>query len=94
MAREPSIRRGPGNWSTDSWFSMGFDNQKREKKARLVAKGFQNETSPGESCLPDSPTSSKESLRMILVVSLAKNWSIYLDVQAAFLQNILNGQCI
>ena len=53
-------------------------------KARLVARGFE-ETGDIQS---DSPTASKELMRIFLAVVSSKNWEINsLDIKAAFLQS-------
>ena len=54
-------------------------------KARLVARGFgKGEDSP---IRRDSPTSTKESLRLTLVTAASKGWRIgSLDIKSAFLQ--------
>ena len=52
-------------------------------KARLVIQGFQEE----QITRADSPTCSKDNMRLLLAVSLARGWVIHsLDVKAAFLQ--------
>ena len=53
-------------------------------KARLVARGFEEDTS---SIRTDSPTISKECLRLVSAVAVSHQWTIHsLDVTAAFLQ--------
>ena len=55
-------------------------------KARLVARGFEENT---KQLKTDSPTCSKECLRLLLAIISAKSWSIHsLDVKSAFLQGI------
>lgn len=52
-------------------------------KARLVARGFEE---LGET-RSDSPTCSKESIRIMLTIAAAKSWNCNaLDIKAAFLQ--------
>ena len=52
-------------------------------KARLVAKGYEDV----EKTRNDSPTCSKESVRIMLTIGAAKGWSCKsLDIKAAFLQ--------
>ena len=53
-------------------------------KARLVARGFGEANS---TVLTDSPTCSKESLRLIFTICASKPWKIHsLDISTAFLQ--------
>ena len=53
-------------------------------KARLVAKGYQEDT---EEIRKDSPTCSKEHLRILLSLAAAKEWPVRsLDVKSTFLQ--------
>ena len=53
-------------------------------KARLVARGFEEANS---TVLTDSPTCSKESLRLIFTICASKSWKIHsLDISTAFLQ--------
>ena len=60
-------------------------NGKVVVKARLVAKGFQDENST--TVRSDSPTCSKESLRVVLAVIATNGWECNsLDVKTAFLQ--------
>ena len=52
-------------------------------KARLVIRGFEEQ----EKVRSDSPTCSKENIRILLTIAQAKGWTINsLDVKAAFLQ--------
>ncbi len=52
-------------------------------KARLVARGFEEESS----FQVDSPTCSKEALRLALTLMVTKGWTCKsIDVRAAFLQ--------
>ena len=52
-------------------------------KARLVAKGFQE----SENLRTDSPTCSKDSIRLVIATSAIKKWRLHsADIQAAFLQ--------
>lgn len=54
-------------------------------KARLVARGFEEELE--ESVITESPTCSKEALRMALTIMLMKEWTSHtIDIKAAFLQ--------
>ena len=58
-------------------------------KARLVARGFEEDT---VSLRKDSPTCSRESVRILISVATAKKWTCNaVDVQAAYLQgNAIN----
>ena len=58
-------------------------------KARLVARGFEEETS---NLRKDSPTCSKEAVRLVLALSSSQSWECHsLDVKAAYLQgNTIN----
>ena len=52
-------------------------------KARLVAKGFQEE----QNFRKDSPTCSRESIRLVLAVIASKKWKLKgFDIRRAFLQ--------
>ena len=54
-------------------------------KARLVARGFEEEYD--ENVAAESPTCSKEVLRMALTIMLRKGWSCNtIDIKSAFLQ--------
>ena len=64
--------------------TIKFVNGKRKVKCRLVARGFEENQ---KDLLTDSPTCSKESLRMILTVLASKKWKCRsIDIKAAFLQ--------
>ena len=53
-------------------------------KARLVARGFEENT---ESLRKDSPTCSKETVRLLLSVASLKSWNCHtVDVRSAYLQ--------
>ena len=55
-------------------------------KARLVARGFEEDT---KSLKTDSPTCSKECLRLLLAIVAASSWTLHsLDVKSAFLQGV------
>ena len=60
-------------------------NMKNEKpKARLVVRGYQEDTS---NISKESPTSNKETIRLLMVIAATKDWILKaLDVKAAFLQ--------
>ena len=53
-------------------------------KARIVARGFEEDSS---NIQKDSPTCSRETLRLLLAILPSLNWEIHsLDVSSAFLQ--------
>lgn len=53
-------------------------------KARLVARGYEEDTLQLKT---DSPTCSKESLRLLFSILAANNWSLHsIDIKSAFLQ--------
>ena len=57
---------------------------KRIIKARLVARGFEEDTS---SLRKESPTCSRESIRILILIASSKNWDCHtVDVKAAYLQ--------
>ena len=67
-------------------------NGELKVKARLVAKGFQEEN---PDVLSDSPTCTKESMRLILNIVASKRWLCWsIDIKAAFLQNRNIGRII
>lgn len=72
------------DYLTVQWVvTQKFVDEERLVKARLVAHGFQ-ET---DLIQKDSPTASKESLRVLLITALSMEWRIHsLDVKSAFLQ--------
>ena len=54
-------------------------------KARLVARGFEEETPPRT----DSPTCSKNCLRLVFAIFAANSWLVYsLDIKSALLQGL------
>ena len=62
-----------------------MEEGRKVAKARLVAKGFQD--SDGSSVTTDSPTCSKEGLKLALAVIATNGWKCNpLDVKTAFLQ--------
>ena len=71
------------------WVCTEKDTEKgKVTKARLVARGYEEEDNMFRK---DSQTSSKESLRMTLIIIASQAWKINcLDIQSAFLQ----GSCI
>jgi len=53
-------------------------------KARLVARGFEEDTG---SLRKDSPTCSKESVRLAIAIAVSKGWICHtVDIKAAYLQ--------
>ena len=63
-----------------------FKGNKVVTKARLVARGFEENT---DNLKTDSPTCSKECLRLLLCILSANSWTLNsLDVKSAFLQGI------
>ena len=53
-------------------------------KARLVARGFEEDSSK---MIKDSPTCTKESLRLVFTVAATQHWPVQsLDISSAFLQ--------
>ena len=59
-------------------------NNQMVYKARLVARGFEEDTSTLQT---DSPTCSKETLRLALCILASNSWKLHsLDVKSAFLQ--------
>ena len=52
-------------------------------KARLVARGFEEK----EDMKVDSPTGSKECMKMLIAITASKKWTMKsIDIKAAFLQ--------
>ena len=52
-------------------------------KARLVVRGYEEE----ENERADSPTCSKENIRLMLAIAVSNTWTVKsLDIKAAFLQ--------
>ena len=69
--------------STRWVFTEKFIDGKKAVKARLVARGFEEETN----FQVDSPTCSKEALRLASTLMMTKGWKCNsIDVRAAFLQ--------
>ena len=61
-----------------------FKDGERIVKARLVARGFEEDSSD---MAKDSPTCSRECLRLVFVVASLMSWSLQsIDISAAFLQ--------
>lgn len=61
-----------------------FKEGKRIVKARLVARGFEEDSSE---MVKDSPTCSRECLRLVFVVSSLMCWTLQsMDISCAFLQ--------
>ena len=90
------------NWKTNNVYEeMPYNNQKlihvkwvctmkdvdnqQILKARLVVKGFEEPSK--DEILKDSPTCSKETLRVLLSIIAQKKWKLNsIDIKAAFLQ--------
>ena len=70
---------------TVQWvLTQKYVDSSRVVKARLVARGFQE---PNDHIKKDSPTASRESLRLLLSISSSFGWTMgSLDVKSAFLQ--------
>ena len=70
---------------TTQWvYSQKYVDGKRIVKARLVARGFQEKD---ESIRSDSPCTTKESVRLLLIVASHKRWKTStIDIKSAFLQ--------
>ena len=67
-------------WITSEKFVDG----KKITKARLVARGFEEDSSK---MTKDSPTCTKESLRIVFTVAATEQWKIQsLDISSEFLQ--------
>ena len=65
-------------------FTEKFENEKEVVKARSVARGFEKDSS--DLCT-DSPTCSKQSMRLVFLTAASNKWEIKsLDIKAAFLQ--------
>ena len=65
-------------------FSEKIKNGKKVIKARIVAKGFEENTS---NLKTDSPTCSRESLRLVMLTASTMNWQLQsIDFTCAFLQ--------
>ena len=61
-----------------------INNGKKVIKTQLVARGFEEDSS---NILKDSPTCTKESMRLILTLLASKNWPCNaIDIKSAFLQ--------
>jgi transposase InsO family protein len=61
-----------------------FRDGKKKVKARLVARGFEEDSS---NLKKDSPTCSRESLRLVFLTAAMKSWKLQsVDITAAFLQ--------
>ena len=75
---------GQSSISTRWIVTEKYKNGKSVVKARLVARGFEEDTS---SVRKDSPTCSKDVLRLSIAVMSCKGWTCHsLDVKSAFLQ--------
>ena len=61
-----------------------FKNQQLVTRARLVARGFEEATN---NLRKDSPTCSKESIRILVIVASSHGWDCHtVDVKSAYLQ--------
>ena len=61
-----------------------YINGEQTIKSRLVARGFQEEN---DNLLTDSPTCTKEGLRLSMIVIASKKWTCCaIDIKSAFLQ--------
>ena len=70
---------------------MKKTNDQQIPKARLVVKGFEEPTN--DEILKDSPTCSKENLRVVLSVVTQKKWKPNsIDIKAAILQGENNDR--
>ena len=69
---------------TGRWvFSQKLENSTFRPKARYVVRGFQEKSE----IQSDSPTGSKECLRLLLAIIASKQWTLNsIDIKAAFLQ--------
>ena len=75
--------KGQERLSTTWVVTTKVKNEEEVTKARLVIRGYE-ETEQARS---DSPTCSKESIRLLISIAVAKGWNLNsLDVKAAFLQ--------
>ena len=64
--------------------TVKFVDGTRIIKARLVARGFEEDSSQFRI---DSPTCTKESLRLVFIICSSMNWTLHsIDITAAFLQ--------
>ena len=78
------IDKGQSKLSTTWVVTTKAEGQDIRTKARLVVRGYEE-----DSCeiRADSPTCSKDNIRMLLGVAGGKGWKVHsLDVKAAFLQ--------
>ena len=70
--------------STRWVISEKFKDGVKRTKARLVARGFEEDT---RKLRIDSPTCSRECLRMVFMTAALMNWKLQsIDITAAFLQ--------
>ena len=67
-------------WVITEKYDSGF----KKTKARLVARGFEEDS---KSLRTDSPTCSKQNLRIVMTIGASKSWTVHsLDISSAFLQ--------
>ena len=73
------------NTVSSRWILTGkFKDSERKVKARLVARGFEEDSTHLKK---DSPTCTRECLRLVFVVAAINSWELQsLDISAAFLQ--------
>ena len=80
---EPVSFTGQKYISTRQVLTDKIISGQRKVKARLVARGFEEKN---EELMKDSPTSGKESLRLIFAIIATRKWKIHsIDIKAAFL---------
>lgn len=76
-ANQPTIS---SRWIITEKFREGV----KKVKARLVARGFEEDSSK---LIKDSPTCSRESLKLVFLTASLKRWNVQsIDITAAFLQ--------
>ena len=76
--------QGQDRLSTTWVITSKVEGDETVTKARLVVRGYEEINSENRS---DSPTCSRESVRMLLGIAMAKKWKVNsLDIKAAFLQ--------
>ena len=80
--------QGQPKISTRWVYTTKIVNEEQTLKARLVAKGFQDKDA--NNIRNDSPTCSKESLRIVLGIIASHGWTCRsMDIKTAFLQSKL-----
>lgn len=82
---EEIVNEGQSSISTRWVISEKVKDGSTVVKARLVARGF--EEVDKHVIRKDSPTCSKENMRLILIIAATNHWKIKsLDIRSAFLQ--------